>query len=159
MLERLLAQCGAGSIDRTLHIAAAWTSHKDPLPGLAINVMAQYDRSHGFVEVTELIMILRKRVGRRTTVSHDTAMQAICWWLSHECAECHGLKHLKLPDSPTLEEALCPSCHGLGIRPHPLTSAGYAQCLTLLDSAYDWARQVGNCMPMALEARITTEVA
>ena len=159
MLERLISQCGSGSIDRTLHIAAAWTSHKDPLPGLAITALAQYDKKHAFVEVTDLLDILKKRIGKRTRIDHDTAMQAVCWWLSHECGECGGLKHLKMAEPTHLQDAMCPSCGGTGHRPHPLNSAGYAQCLALLDSSYDWARRVSECMPMASEARMLTEAA
>lgn len=154
MLERLIANVGSGNIDRTLHIAAAWSSHKDPLPGLAITIMAQYDgRSKTVVDVTELLALLIKRVGKRTTITHAEAFRALLWWLSHECVTCHGLKPLRLADSPTLQDSPCPTCAGTGLRPHGKEGDGYARCLLLLDTAWDWSRRVSERMPMALEAR------
>jgi len=162
MLERLLSSVGATHIDRTLLIASAYASHKDPLPGLAITTLARYDAGDQqalWPCVGALTGILDKRAGKRFRLEQNTSALALLWWLSSVCPDCSGLGHLKLPDTPTLEDAACPTCNGSKLRPHASDLPGYAHCLLLLDGAYDWARRVAYCMPMAYDVRVTAEVA
>ena len=161
MLERLISQTGAMHLDRTLHIAAAYASHKDPLPGLAIVVLAMWDSDtkEALNYAAHLTGMLHRRVNRRITCEREDCAKALVWWLTPECETCHGLKHETLPDAPSLAEALCPSCFGSGRRPHTAGSKGYAAALELLDGAYEWARLVGKRMPEAYKARLVTEAA
>lgn len=160
MLERLLAAVGSHGVDRTVAIASAWASHKDQLPGLAITVMALRDaNSADYAHTAHLAGMLHRRVSKRHKVTQEDACQALIWWLDHNCPECNGLGHLTVADTPVLQDAACPTCSGSKIRAHPQTGTGYAQCLILLDSCFDWARVVSSRMQMATEARQTAEVA
>lgn len=162
MLERLLASVGATHIDRTVLIASAWMSHKDPLPALAITTLARYDAGDQqalWPCIAELTRILDKRASKRFRMEPNTSALALLWWLSSACPHCCGLGHLKLADAPTLEDAACPTCSGSKLRPHASDSPAYAHCLLLLDTSWEWARRVAVCMPMAFEARATAEAA
>ncbi len=159
MLERLISQVGGTNIDRTLHIAAAYASHKDPLPGLAITVLAEYEASRKpLAHMGELVLVLRKRIGKRVTLQPNDVVNGLLWWLSPECETCHGLKHEVLADSPTLADAVCPACIGRGLKPHTQGSKGYAATLELLDGAYAWAARVSERMPTASRVREMAEV-
>ena len=155
MLERLIASVGATHIDRTLHIAAAYASHKDPLPGLAITTLAKFDSAEPYacVEYTELLNLLHKRISKRRRASIDQVSRAIVWWLANCCTVCHGTKELIIDDKPVT----CYGCGGNGKIAHIDPSDAYGMALMLLDSSWAWARRVGTCMPMAFDARILAE--
>lgn len=160
MLERLLSQVGAGNVDKTLHIAAAYASHKDALPGLAITVMAEHDAGRESPQhMIDLMLLLKKRVGKRVTLEFGDVTSAILWWLQPECFACKGIGQLTVTDAarPILDDAPCPICLGSKHRPHLASTRGYAASLALLDGTYDWARQVSQRMPMAYDARIIAE--
>lgn len=157
MLERLISSVGATHIDRTLHIAAAYASHKDPLPGLAITTMAKFDAvgPNACVEYTELLYLLHKRVSKKRRASMDQVNRAIIWWLANCCDVCYGTKLIVIDDKPVQ----CYGCGGSGKMAHIDPSDAYGMALMLLDSSYEWARRVAVCMPMAYDVRVTAEVA
>jgi len=160
MLERLVTAVGAGHVDQTVLIASAYATHKDQFPGLAITVLAEWEAGKKPLgRMTELTLLIQRRIGRRVTLQIGDVTSALLWWLSPECEACHGLGHIALPDAPMLEDAACEVCGGHGKRAHLSNSRGYAASLAMLDSTWDWARRVGERMPMAYDARIMTEVA
>ncbi len=106
--------------------------HGDPLPTQIARLMAGDARA--FWDVCHTIERKFARKLRLTQAARLEIFSALYWWTLPACGDCVA-GHRQIADTPMLEDELCETCLGTGLRPHLHDTDVYAKTLAYLDAA------------------------